>query len=61
MPYFVVEQLKKIVPDNRSKVAVFGLPYKGNIDDIRESSAMDVLNILQQEGYRLGVYDPHVR
>lgn len=61
MPYFVVEQLKKIVPDNRSKIAVFGLAYKGNIDDIRESPAMDVLNILQQEGYRLGIYDPHVQ
>jgi UDP-N-acetyl-D-mannosaminuronic acid dehydrogenase len=61
MPYFVVDQLKKIVLDNHSKVAVFGLAYKGNIDDIRESPAMDVLNILQQEGYRLGIYDPHVR
>jgi UDP-N-acetyl-D-mannosaminuronic acid dehydrogenase len=61
MPEFVVNQLRKLVPDRTSKIAVFGLTYKGNIDDVRESPAMDVLSLLQKEGYELGIHDPHVQ
>ncbi|KAB7707377.1 nucleotide sugar dehydrogenase [Bacillus aerolatus] len=61
MPEFVVNQVKKMLPDTASKIAVFGLTYKGNIDDVRESPAMDVLSLLQAEGYKIGIYDPHVQ
>jgi UDP-N-acetyl-D-mannosaminuronic acid dehydrogenase len=60
MPNFVVNQVKKLF-NNQSKIAVFGLTYKGNIDDVRESPAMDVLEKLKEEGYKLGIYDPHVK
>ncbi|WP_018394769.1 nucleotide sugar dehydrogenase [Bacillus sp. 37MA] len=60
MPEFVVSQVRKMLPDTNSKIAVFGLTYKGNIDDVRESPAMDVLSLLQEEGYKLGIHDPHV-
>lgn len=60
MTTFVVQQLKKIVPDTSKKVSVFGLTYKGNIDDVRESPAMDIVELLTEEGYELGIYDPHV-
>ncbi|WP_144549949.1 nucleotide sugar dehydrogenase [Peribacillus simplex] len=61
MPEFVVSQVKKLLPDIDSKIAVFGLTYKGNIDDVRESPAMNILSLLQTEGYKLGIYDPHVQ
>jgi UDP-N-acetyl-D-mannosaminuronic acid dehydrogenase len=61
MPTFVINQLKKMLPDKSSKIAVFGLTYKGNIDDVRESPAMDILEDLRVEGYKLGIYDPHVQ
>lgn len=61
MPEFVVNQMYKLLPDKNSKIAVFGLTYKGNIDDVRESPAMEVLSLLQTEGYKLGIYDPHVK
>lgn len=61
MPKFVVDQLKKILPNKASKVAILGLSYKGNIDDVRESPALDVLSLLNEEGYELGIYDPHVK
>jgi UDP-N-acetyl-D-mannosaminuronic acid dehydrogenase len=61
MPEFVVSQVKELLPNPASKIAVFGLTYKGNIDDVRESPAMDVLSLLQMEGYKLGIYDPHVQ
>lgn len=58
---FVIEQLKKIVPNTSKKVSVFGLTYKGNIVDVRESPAMDIVELLTQEGYGLGIYDPRVK
>lgn len=60
MPEFVVEHVEKIVKKN-GKVAVFGLTYKGNIDDVRESPAMDVVSLLQEKGYELSMFDPHAR
>jgi UDP-N-acetyl-D-mannosaminuronic acid dehydrogenase len=60
MPEFVVEHVDKIVEGN-SKVAVFGLTYKGNIDDVRESPALDVVSILQERGYEISIYEPHAK
>lgn len=60
MPDFVVEQVGNIVNNSNSKIAVLGLTYKGNIDDVRESPAMEIVEKLLEEGYSLGVHDPHV-
>jgi UDP-N-acetyl-D-mannosaminuronic acid dehydrogenase len=60
MPDFVVKQVGKLVNDTSSKIAVLGLTYKGNIDDVRESPAMEIVEKLLVEGYTLGVHDPHV-
>lgn len=60
MPEFVVEHIDKIVKSN-GKIAVFGLTYKGNIDDFRESPAIDVISILHEKNYTLSIYDPHVK
>ncbi|MEZ7172926.1 nucleotide sugar dehydrogenase [Sporosarcina sp. OR05] len=60
MPDFVVNQVGKRVSNNNSKIAVLGLTYKGNIDDVRESPAMEIVDKLLEEGYSLGVHDPHV-
>lgn len=60
MPEFVVEKLQNLVGD-KGKIAVFGLTYKGNIDDVRESPAMDIVQQLMSKGYELGIYDPHVK
>lgn len=61
MPSFVVEQLMKIVPDKNAKVAVLGITYKGNIDDVRESPAMTIVELLKEQGYQVAVHDPHVQ
>lgn len=60
MPDFVVKQVERQVNKDSGKVAVFGLTYKGNIDDVRESPAMEIVEKLLEQGYELGVYDPHV-
>ncbi|MCM3610390.1 nucleotide sugar dehydrogenase [Planococcus sp. MERTA32b] len=62
MPHFVVENVKKILGESSNKVVtIFGLTYKGNVDDIRESPAMDIKQLLETEtNYEIRCYDPHV-
>jgi len=43
-----------------SKVLLLGVAYKKNIDDIRESPALDVIRLLQQRGAKVSYHDPHV-
>jgi len=44
-----------------SKVLVLGVAYKKDIDDIRESPALDVIRLLQRRGAVVSYHDPHVR
>ena len=51
MPHYVVENVNKLMKQVDGKVVtVFGLTYKGNVDDIRESPAMEIFDILKEEG-----------
>lgn len=62
MPDFVVNQVKELTQNlQKPKLAVFGLTYKANVDDIRESPAITVLRKLEQEGYDVAAHDPFVR
>jgi len=44
-----------------STVLVLGVAYKKDIDDVRESPALDVIRLLQQRGVVVRYHDPHVR
>ncbi len=43
------------------KVAVFGLAFKGNIDDMRESPSIDVVNELKAQDLAVMAFDPHIK
>jgi UDP-N-acetyl-D-glucosamine dehydrogenase len=65
MPHFVVDKIaealngaKKAV--NGSRVLIVGVAYKRDIDDIRESPALDVMALLYEKGARLSYSDPFV-
>ncbi|CAH8767334.1 nucleotide sugar dehydrogenase [Paenibacillus dendritiformis] len=61
MPQFVVEISKTILSDIQNpQIAIFGVTYKGNVDDLRESPAIKVINLLKNEGFQLAIHDPHV-
>jgi UDP-N-acetyl-D-glucosamine dehydrogenase len=65
MPHYVVsligEALNRIrLPLNGSRVVLAGVAYKRNVDDIRESPALDLLSLLQERGAELAYTDPHV-
>jgi UDP-N-acetyl-D-glucosamine dehydrogenase len=43
-----------------SRVMVLGVTYKRDVDDVRESPALDVLRILESRGARVSYHDPYV-
>ncbi len=66
MPNYTVEllenELKKLKKSVKgAKVGVLGLAYKANVDDIRESPAFEVINILKAKSADVFVFDPHVK
>jgi UDP-N-acetyl-D-glucosamine dehydrogenase len=65
MPHYVVslvaDALNSVrLPLNGSRVLVAGVAYKRDVDDIRESPALDVLTLLHARGAELAYSDPHV-
>ncbi|PKE50843.1 nucleotide sugar dehydrogenase [Macrococcoides caseolyticum] len=61
MPEYVVRRTKDILSRlGGNKVTVFGLTYKGDVDDIRESPAFDIYEMLTASQYEVVAYDPHV-
>ncbi|MEK6917008.1 MAG: UDP binding domain-containing protein, partial [Nanoarchaeota archaeon] len=60
MPEYAVELLEKEVKLEGANVGVLGLAYKGNIDDVRESPAHDVIKTLKQKKANVIVYDPYI-
>src|SRR5206468_5968544 len=65
MPSFVVERVgealnsqKKAI--NGSRIHIFGVAYKKDVSDMRESPALDVLELLHRRGAILSYTDPHV-
>src|SRR5690625_2239705 len=63
MPEYVVDYTKHILNKlDGKKVTVFGLTYKGDVDDIRESPAFDIYELLRkEENIEVNAYDPHVK
>ncbi|WP_414052820.1 nucleotide sugar dehydrogenase [Macrococcus animalis] len=63
MPEYVVDYTKKVLAKlGGNKVTVFGLTYKGDVDDIRESPAFDIYEMLKAEsGFEVAAFDPHVQ
>ncbi|TNJ66704.1 nucleotide sugar dehydrogenase [Paenibacillus hemerocallicola] len=60
MPAFVAGLVEKLAsPHSGAKIAVFGITYKGNIGDTRESPALEIIHLLERKGYSVWPHDPH--
>lgn len=60
MPEFVMNKIDKILGGLEGKtVTLFGVTYKPNIDDIRESPVMHLMDMLKAKGADVKVCDPH--
>jgi UDP-N-acetyl-D-glucosamine dehydrogenase len=65
MPHFVVDKIQNALNDHSkplkgSHVHVLGAAYKRNIDDVRESPALDIILLLERRGSRVTYSDPYV-
>lgn len=61
MPAYVVEKTEMLLRGiENPKIAAFGVTYKGDVDDMRESPSMKIVEMLQAKGYHVAVHDPHV-
>lgn len=61
MPGYIAGRVKELLDGmNPAHVAIFGITYKGNIDDLRESPALEVIKILRAWNFVISIYDPHV-
>ena len=65
MPAFVVERVSEALNSqkkaiNGSRIHIFGVAYKKDVGDMRESPALDVLELLHRRGAVLSYTDPHV-
>ncbi len=63
MPYFVIEQIaaalnKESKSIKGSKILVLGVAYKRDIDDLRESPSLTIIELLREKGAAVAYNDP---
>jgi UDP-N-acetyl-D-glucosamine dehydrogenase len=64
MPYFVLDHIAAALNDHRkplkgSRVLVLGLAYKRDIDDLRESPSLTIIELLREKGATVAYNDPY--
>ena len=58
-PNFVVEKVRRAIGELKNKkIAALGLAYKPDVDDLRESPAVEVIHLLQKEGAIVHAWEP---
>jgi UDP-N-acetyl-D-glucosamine dehydrogenase len=65
MPHFVVDKVQNALNDHGkplrgSHIHILGVAYKKDIDDLRESPALDVIHLLNRRGARITYSDPFI-
>jgi UDP-N-acetyl-D-glucosamine dehydrogenase len=65
MPHFVVEKIQNALNDHSkpvrgSRIHIYGVSYKRDIDDVRESPALDIMLLLLRRGALISYTDPYV-
>ncbi|WP_308633957.1 nucleotide sugar dehydrogenase [Paenibacillus silvisoli] len=63
MPGYVMDRTAKSLhplPLDQSSIMVIGVTYKKDVNDLRESMALKVLELLMKQGAQLSFYDPYV-
>jgi UDP-N-acetyl-D-glucosamine dehydrogenase len=65
MPHFVVDKIQNALNDHSkplkgSRVHILGVAYKRDIEDVRESPALDIIHLLLRRGAHVTFTDPHV-
>ncbi len=64
MPAYTVQRVQEILQENEVSnptVGLLGLSFKGNVDDMRESPSLTVMEHLNKANINYKVYDPHIK
>jgi len=62
MPSHVFSKLQALLNGiKKPTITIFGVSYKGNVDDTRMSPATKLIKLAEEEGFEVRIYDPHVR
>ena len=65
MPSYIKKNIKKILKEDKKKlfkILILGIAYKKNVDDLRESPAVQLINILHEEkNLQIYFYDPFIK
>lgn len=61
MPNYVHSVVRSLVHgEQKPVITIFGVAYKGNVDDWRATPALKLIRLAENEGYTVRIYDPHV-
>lgn len=65
MPEYVVDKLSDVLNKrgkalNGSRVLLVGVAYKKDVSDVRESPALEIIELLKEKGARVSYHDPYV-
>lgn len=65
MPEFVVDKVMRALNDAEksvkgSRILMVGVAYKADVNDVRESPALDIISLLEKLGAKVDYHDPHV-
>jgi len=65
MPLYVVDKVTDALNDDSksvrgSNIVVLGVAYKRDVNDVRESPALDIISLLRNKGANVTYHDPHI-
>ena len=66
MPYYVIQKISETLNGvekaiKNSRILILGLAYKKNVDDLRESPSLELIDILIDKGAHVDYYDPYFK
>lgn len=59
MPEEIVRQICEKITNPADEILLIGMAYKKDVNDLRESPALEILHLLVKEGYKVNYYDPY--
>lgn len=65
MPHYVVHRAEALLNEkgkdiSKAKILILGVTYKKDVKDLRESPALDIIELLQQKGTKVSYADPYI-
>jgi UDP-N-acetyl-D-glucosamine dehydrogenase len=65
MPRYWVQQVQDHLNESGravkgSRILMLGIAYKKNVNDLRESPALDIIHLLEEKGAQVSYHDPHI-